>query len=209
MRWLAAGITDYTWTFDLACDCVAAGRRTITVRGEEVLGHTGADRPSTVTEIFARIADGDATFAPEGYPLTADLGTALLTTVDLVDDHAPLLDELSRRRSRWASAAVFTYRLTWSRDCFCAGPLGPFTSTVDRGLVRTIEADGQPPSWALAVTVDELFAIIDDALARHAHVIQVTYDDALGYPRSVAIDWDLNTEDDEDRYDVDALETIP
>jgi len=48
--------------------------------------------------------------------------------------------------------------------------------------------------------VDELFAVILDAIAQGADELGVEYDPLLGYPRLIAIDPDRQTVDEEVTY---------
>lgn len=209
--WEAANIVDYTWTYRLECDCPDSGVVTVTVRAGDVVASTVDSAVGTLTVhgALARIGDVDATFDRTGYPLRARIDDIRLTTLSLSDDEALARTAQERNQTRWSNAALRTYVLTWSRSCACATSSGPFTSTVERGLVERIEADGPSPSWALTVTVDELFNIIDEEIDRHTHVVDVAYHEALGYPVSIVIDRDIRVDGDEDAYTVTSLEPLP
>ncbi|MEO6528912.1 MAG: DUF6174 domain-containing protein [Gemmatimonadaceae bacterium] len=110
--------------------------------------------------------------------------------------------DLSRNRQRWASANLHDYEFDYQLRCFCAPDATEPVHIVVRGdaissVVRS--RDGLP-----AVTrfggwprVDELFATVQRRLEQGAARVDVTYDVALGYPRSITVDIELLTADDE------------
>jgi hypothetical protein len=110
--------------------------------------------------------------------------------------------ELARNRQRWASSNIHDYEFDYRLSCFCAPDATEPVHIVVRGdlivsVVRT--RDGLP-----AVTrfggwprVDELFGTVQQRLEQGAARVDVTYDPALGYPRSITVDVALMSADDE------------
>lgn len=60
---------------------------------------------------------------------------------------------------------------------------------------QTGEEIGTPPFHAMPV--EELFGLIDSALAQDAYRVAVRYDVVFGYPRAVTIDYSREAVDDE------------
>lgn len=110
---------------------------------------------------------------------------------------------LDRNRELWAASAPSDYRYTVERQCFCGQEFtGPFTVTVEDGAIVTVTRRGKEiavdDEWLLEIPVgiEGLFGHIEKAQAE-ADEVHVTYDEQLGYPRSIAIDWYANAIDDE------------
>ncbi|HEX5727433.1 MAG TPA: DUF6174 domain-containing protein [Longimicrobiaceae bacterium] len=112
-------------------------------------------------------------------------------------DETPEEREYHRARARWESAEVRSYRYWLSVECDCPAALQRRVEIeVEDGVPVSVRDDetGAPADRALFApydTVDELFRLIGDALARDA-VVGALYETrfALGYPESVQIDYD-------------------
>jgi Family of unknown function (DUF6174) len=120
---------------------------------------------------------------------------------------APNARDLERKRladqqSVWAAGHVDDYTFTISRQCFC-----PFTDpieiTVVDGLATQLTSNGEPvaapDAQGFPKTIDELFVIIGAQLAKDA-IVEVEWDDAFGFPTSIAVDPIINAVDDEFGY---------
>ena len=100
------------------------------------------------------------------------------------------------------------YAYTLRVSCFCI-PIGPLRISVLNDTVvdvRQLEpqsSEGTVDDWIneLAMTLDELDALVDCAL-REAADVQVTYDPTYGFPSEVSIDWIEDAVDDEISYTV-------
>ena len=133
--------------------------------------------------------------------------------------------DLDAARARWAAAAPLHYQFLLRRWCEClpeatrlmrvevrrphpmsAGPLGERAEAV-----TFVEGGGAVPENARppALTVDQLFALIQDAIDRRAVRITIEYDASLGYPRSIAVDYDERIADEEASYIASSLEALP
>jgi hypothetical protein len=114
--------------------------------------------------------------------------------------------EFQAARARWHQQAPSAYTITLFRSCECTAEMtGPVLVTVRDGEVvsRIYTRTGQavPPGFVVAFpSVDGLFAIIDDAHARHAAQVNVEYDPAFGFPTTISIDYDRVMADDEIGY---------
>ena len=124
---------------------------------------------------------------------------------------AALRAELRVQRERWAGQRILDYQLTMSRSCFCP-PEGA-------GLVVLTVLEGEPAEWqyflsgdpiapewrAFFPTVEGLFDFVEDAIDRSADSIEVRYDEELGLPTTVRIDYRLAAVDEEIAYEVEKL----
>lgn len=119
-------------------------------------------------------------------------------------------DHYSTARGRWERAGIEDYVFDYQHLCFC-GPeeLRLVTITVRAGEVASVAYvdTGQPTERPLAdfPTVDDLFEVIRDAIHRDAFSIAATYDEELGYPTGVSIDYRENVADEEMGFVVSAL----
>jgi hypothetical protein len=114
--------------------------------------------------------------------------------------------DLDGARARWQTAALGRYEYGYHKYCECHRDSPPETIvTVRDGNVvgvrhRPAGSDTEVPAadknFEYYWTVDGLFALIASAQERGVQV-RASYDDALGYPREVYIDYDANFIGDE------------
>ena len=116
--------------------------------------------------------------------------------------------DLDIARQRWSAARPAEYAYTLRRSCFC-GPevTRPVQVTVRNGTVVELRyADTGAPvdqRWApLFPSIDGLFAIIDDAVARRAERLDLEFDATLGHPLKIDIDYSTRLADEEITYTV-------
>ena len=147
------------------------------------------------------------------------LGAAILLlascdVMGLAVEPAARRSELDRQRAKWVQRNVTSYRLTYRRDCFCGAE---FTTPTDievrsGGIAAANYSDRDDPIPGYVQeglpTVEALFAIIEDAIARDGDLIEVTYDPLLGYPRRIAIDFRFSRADDEVAHSVLNFEIV-
>ena len=115
--------------------------------------------------------------------------------------------DLDAARDRWADAGLDTYTMTLQRICFCPSPdyTGPFEVTVRDGAVETVRLDGATVDDERGVSVDDLFALIEEAYERNAARVELEFHPELGYPTSLGIDYDTMMADEEIAYRVSDL----
>ena len=118
------------------------------------------------------------------------------------DEWALERDELGDRRTQWILSGVFdNYEMVVTAHCFCPTEYTtPRDVTVVDGEIATVEPE-PPAEFDMPVTVDELFELIERGFDE-ADVVDVSYDDELGFPDSILIDWDTMTMDEESAYEV-------
>lgn len=114
-----------------------------------------------------------------------------------------LQSPLARAEERWYEAPRSEYRMTLEARCFCDVP-SEFTVTVFGGQVTQVTADGrtiplkQARQSGAAYTVDDLFMLVHELVARHgAGAVDVTFDPEWGYPVTIETGGDADTMDDE------------
>ena len=105
--------------------------------------------------------------------------------------------------TRWENRGVGDYTFVVRRSCFCGGDATrPVRVEVRGGAVvsRTYADTGAPApaDWFEPFdTVEDLFAVVGEAIEGDAHRVDAVYDAVLGYPVNVAIDYAKNAVDDE------------
>jgi Family of unknown function (DUF6174) len=124
------------------------------------------------------------------------------------------IHQLATARVRWASADIQSYHFEYNRVCFCLPEArGPAVVTVRNGVVTDVElvqtnsVTGEPILAAFP-TIDDLFDLIQRAIEEGWDVLEVEYDEALGYPTSLTVDPSTTTADDESWYYLAAVVRI-
>jgi hypothetical protein len=106
-------------------------------------------------------------------------------------------------RARWAARGPADYDFTLVRSCFCLFG-GAYRIAVRADTIHAVTPlhEGQevpsPQDFAVFQTLDDLFAIIDNA--RDADRLKTTYDPEWGFPTEVDIDYNQHAVDDEITY---------
>ena len=118
--------------------------------------------------------------------------------------------DLDAARARWEAAGWADYRFTLRRSCFCPSPdfTGPFEVTVRDGALASVTLDGAAVDDARGLTVDELFALIEEAYERDAETVRLAFDEATGAPTELYIDYSTQMADEEIGYTVSDLEAL-
>lgn len=141
--------------------------------------------------------------------LGAALALALLGAGGCTDPSGPGRGDalaLARARARWRDHQLTAYSYDFRRSCYCLETTtAPVRLVVVGGDVTEVAALEAPEGWQVQPsldpkyypTVDELFAVVEEAIrARVAH-LEVEYDETFGYPRRVEIDRGADYVDDE------------
>lgn len=119
--------------------------------------------------------------------------------------------DLVAARRQWQALRIVSYDYRYQNQCFCAPTVtAPVVLEVRGGAITgaTRVDDGTPlGSEALVYyrTVDDVFALIAEAIDENAAHVDVRYDPARGYPTSVFIDRDERIADEEVRIEASAL----
>lgn len=111
--------------------------------------------------------------------------------------------DLQSHRQQWRHAALQDYDVSYQRQCFCLPELQrPILVEVRGGKIRNAvyaEDNGRlaPEIDYDLKTVDDWFALIDTASKLSVAQLRVRYDEVLGYPTSIFIDYHERMADDE------------
>lgn len=123
-----------------------------------------------------------------------------------------IAETLRRNQRKWAEQQVKEYQFVFRRVCFCIPEfVRPVVINVRDGkivAVRYADRDQQsvlPENFHRYQTVDELFAIIQQAIDQKAHRINVAYDQKRGFPTAVFIDYSADMADEERGFQISAL----
>ena len=120
-----------------------------------------------------------------------------------LDPDSPILAALAENRDKWDEQGGANYTFNFQRICFCLQDfVREAVVTVEDGRIAaavfadTGEAVGQEIVDAY-YTVDQLFGQIEEAVRESAEIIRVTYDEELGYPTDLFIDFSTGIADEE------------
>ena len=122
------------------------------------------------------------------------------------------LERLEASRRRFEAAVGADYSVAYQNVCFCVDTFRePVLLTVRQGTIVSVQrrSDGSPvpaARWDDYRTVERVFAAIEEALRGDAAAVRVDYDRELGYPRDVWIDYDERLADEEQGFQLEALE---
>ena len=140
-------------------------------------------------------------------PTPADPPTPTLDRrTDAVGDTDALREaqaELDKHRALWQANRPQDYSFELTPLCFCPQEyVQPVRIRVANGVVASVTyvESGKTPDhdrFERYVTVDGLFAVIQEGIDRKASRITVSYDPEIGYPKDVSIDYVANMADEE------------
>ncbi|MDZ7720909.1 MAG: DUF6174 domain-containing protein [Balneolaceae bacterium] len=128
-------------------------------------------------------------------------------------------DQYGENRNLWQEQKIDSYRFEYTKLCYCAGLFNPATIVVKADTIHAILEpetgeplrDAQTDELVLAKypesfrTISELFDIIKDAREK-ADKLKVEYNQQLGYPTLIDIDYIKEAVDDEVTYKIDNFE---
>jgi len=108
--------------------------------------------------------------------------------------------EWEANQNRWRDAGMTSYGYEFRRVCFCPNTNLVRITVIDGVITAVHDVDSgtdlDSSEFRFYETVDDLFDIVRDALT-NADSIEVTYDEKLGYPTQITIDFIANAIDDE------------
>ena len=125
--------------------------------------------------------------------------------------------QLEEAKARWRSAAIEAYRYAYKKHCPCYRE-EPATTLVSVRAGRVVDVRyrhaGSSEEVVVAAdriewywTVDDLFAVIADALAADMPAFKAEYEGTLGYPLHVYLDYDPTLVGDE--IELRAVDLLP
>lgn len=126
----------------------------------------------------------------------------LLLACSVFDPDSDPRDELRDSLRRWSNQGYSSYEYTFQRtNCECLPEATrPYLIRVAGNEVvdvRDALTGDPPPVTFMPMTVEGLFALIDDAIRRDAYTLSVEYDRVAGYPTMILIDYEKQVADDE------------
>jgi len=109
--------------------------------------------------------------------------------------------ELDRNIALWNASGVNSYDFTYRRLCFCLPEEDVVVSVVNKEIVKaSYSPSGSPLSGNdldRLLTVEDLFAVIQEAISNDVASIDVFYNANRGYPVKIYIDVDERMADEE------------
>lgn len=111
--------------------------------------------------------------------------------------------QLQRNKQLWSKQKISKYRYSLRRSCFCLPEVTqPVEIAVRNGKVTSlIGVNSRKPVnreyFTKYDSIAKLFEVIQDAIAKKAHRISVTYHPTLGYPTQIDIDYNKQMADEE------------
>ena len=105
--------------------------------------------------------------------------------------------------AKWQNAGIADYDYTFQKTCFClAGATESVRISVRESEIRSVATVSEGSELEADVfssfyTVEELFELIRQAIDSQAVRLEVSYDEVLGYPTFIDIDFDFAVADDE------------
>ena len=129
---------------------------------------------------------------------------ALITLAACADDPTPAEQELVTQRQKFEESTLAdNYRFNWQRSCECTQETTrPMSIEVTNGAISNAwYRDGAHEEVPATVkehlmTIEQIFDEIEESLGT-AHMVNVQYDVELGFPTSVAIDYQQTVADEE------------
>lgn len=122
--------------------------------------------------------------------------------------------QLQRNKQLWAKQNISNYRFTLCQSYFCSSETTqPVNIEVRNGQVTSIvpAINGVPLNREDFTNIDsiaKLFDVVEDAIAREAEDLSVTYHPTLGYPTKIAIDYDAWTVHEEISITVENFQAL-
>lgn len=128
-------------------------------------------------------------------------------------------NDFKTSRNLWQEQKIESYSFEFSKLCYCGGLFNPATIIVEADTIHavldpeTAEPLRDPQTQELVLTkypesfltIDELFEVIENAREK-ADKLNVEYDQNLGYPIHIEIDYIKEAVDDEVTYKVNNFE---
>lgn len=125
---------------------------------------------------------------------------ASLAGCDIFDDDSFQNQKLAEAQALWRSRNVASYTYVLELQCFCAPAeqLRPVLVTVQNGATTSLQYHHDDPAQRTPApaevfgaydTVEELFAVVRDAIDRDANVLQVGYNQEYGFPEIINVDY--------------------
>ncbi len=122
--------------------------------------------------------------------------------------------QLQQNRKLWRSQNISSYRYTLRVGCFCIPEVTqPVVVEVRNGRVTSITAANggkpvNPEYFKQYNSIPKLFNLVQNAIAKKAERVSVTYHPSLGYPTQINIDESAQIADEERYLTIENLQVI-
>ena len=132
------------------------------------------------------------------------------TATPTVSAHDSVQATLLQRQNQWESSGIVDYDYVGAWSCFCPEAYRAATQVTVRSGKVTGVGSADPdidtiPMPERFLSVEELFALVQDAITENAARIEVSYDETYGYPVELFIDHDERMADEETSFGVTSL----
>ena len=111
---------------------------------------------------------------------------------------------LNRAETLWLNQGITSYQYIYNRFCFCPTQESQVVGVVNNQVVEAFFTPSGVPITGneldVLPIVEDLFAIVQDAIDDNVDRLDVEYHSELGYPESIFIDGSLSVADDEFTY---------
>lgn len=128
----------------------------------------------------------------------------LWVTVDYLSPISEWWSDFNEHKSLWDTQDIDTYTYVFQRSCECLPQdTAPKQVDVVDGMVVSVDGqsasvDGQPlQAFANIPTIDGLFDKIQQAIDSNPYRMNIQYDETLGYPSNMFIDYEEKLADEE------------
>ncbi|MDE2838370.1 MAG: DUF6174 domain-containing protein [Chloroflexota bacterium] len=137
----------------------------------------------------------------------AEIDIPAFEDVYLVRDPGSQQADLLRHQGRWERGGLVNYDYTGAEICFCAADYIATAAVSVRDGVVTAVSSAEPgigviPVPERFVPIAKLFELLQDAIDRGAHNIDVNYDERYAYPTTFFINYDDAIADEERGFTV-------
>ncbi len=127
------------------------------------------------------------------------------------NNESELQAELNTAKAMWNQQDINDYQITTQRSCLCIVK-GDVVNIVEQGQMSSAFYAGNgrnltTEELAEQKTIDEFFAVIQQAIDVEASSLVVSYHATFGYPTQISIDYDQLVADDEIYYQLFDLKT--
>lgn len=117
------------------------------------------------------------------------------------DVRAQLQAQLDAQQASWAENGTSTYTMRIERHCECADQYDTELEVVTGEIVSGIHAfSGDPLTQEeldAQLALEDLFAVVQDALDRRVLAVSVQYNQDFGYVQRLFVDYDARTVSDD------------
>jgi hypothetical protein len=120
------------------------------------------------------------------------------------NESSPETKSLSDAKALWETSNISNYSFKSKMNCFCVD-VSKYEITVTNKIITSVKNEqGQNIQFANKnlKTIDELFEYLQNSLEKNPYKATIIYDQTLGFPTSIYIDFDQQMIDEEIGYTI-------